>query len=121
MTTIGMNGASLTRSSIPFFLMTSLAMCGAFGISLVLTRLLPERPGRAGTDLPSAARRLAARFWAEVARHRLVQQASLCLQSGLLCNRLDADCNIVVNDRAVEMRRGLMTMCGLALTTTTNN
>jgi hypothetical protein len=72
-----MNGASFNLSRTPFDLIASFAMCGAFGMFLILIGFWPGMPGRVGTGLPSAARRLAALFCAEVANDLLVHKASL--------------------------------------------
>ena len=67
MTTMGTNGASSIVSMIPPFLRTMpLAMCGALGKVLGSNGLIPRPEAVPGVS-PRAARRLAARFCAEVA------------------------------------------------------
>lgn len=63
---------------------------------LVLIGFWSRRPGRVGTGLPWAAKRLAALFWADVARNLNVHEERLFLKNGFLTHESGADCNIMV-------------------------
>ena len=84
--------------------MMPLAICGAFGnvfgfIGLMLLLLPGAMPGRGGMGLPWAARRLAARFCAEVASDRTVVQEQDAVDLRLIIPRIgrhDMDEMIVI-------------------------